>query len=115
MARAPFCIFLLTSRMCRPSRVGNSEVRNANPLISPFTLIWPRIPQSLAASNGTWMMIQLRRERMRSSWASKCFAAVVGLALEAFGMGGNQALAFQYERTNAMASPQELNCTKRYL
>jgi hypothetical protein len=39
-------------------------------------------------------MIQLRRERMRSSWASKCFAAVVGLALEAFGMGGNQALAF---------------------
>jgi hypothetical protein len=40
------------------------------------------------------MMTQLRRERMRSSLASKRFAAGVGLALEAFGISGNRASAF---------------------
>src|SRR5216683_4009125 len=93
-ARAPFCIFLLTNRKWQPSRVGNSEVRKANPLISPFTLIWPRNPQAWAASNGMRTMIQLRRERRRSSLASKRLVADVGLALEAFGMGGHRALAF---------------------
>jgi hypothetical protein len=39
-------------------------------------------------------MIQLRLERRRSSLASKRFTAGVGLALEAFGMGGNRALEF---------------------
>jgi hypothetical protein len=36
----------------------------------------------------------LRRERMRSSLASKHLAASVGLALEGFGMNGNRASAF---------------------
>jgi len=36
----------------------------------------------------------LRRERMRSSLASKRFAAGMGLALEAFGIGENRAFAF---------------------
>jgi hypothetical protein len=38
------------------------------------------------------MIVQLRRERIRSSLASKRFGAGADLGLEAFGIGANRAL-----------------------
>src|ERR1700724_1408330 len=60
--------------MWLPWRDGKREVRKAKPLISPFTLSWPRVPQSFATSIGTRMMVQFRRSPLDSSKASKVLA-----------------------------------------
>src|SRR5580658_1270450 len=114
VARAPFCMRLLISRKCQPSRVGISEERNANPLMSPFTLIWPRAPQSLAESKGTRIMIQRRGERRRSSLASKRFWARAGLALEGFGIRGNRRLHSNMNERAQRHCRQELNCREQH-
>src|ERR1700686_2343444 len=75
----PFCMRLLTSRMCPPPRAGKREVRKAKPLICPLTRNWPRVPQIFATSKGMRMMVQPRRDWMRSSVARKAFATDLSL------------------------------------
>src|SRR4029077_7719205 len=75
----PFCMRLLTSKMCPPPRAGKSEVRNAKPLISPLTRNCPRVPQTLATSKGMRIMVHPRRDWMRSSGARNVFG--IGLTL----------------------------------
>src|ERR1700730_1049636 len=60
---------LFTSKMCPPPRIGKSEVRNAKPLISPFTRKWRRVPQTLPTSNGMRIIVQASRDRIGSNAA----------------------------------------------
>src|SRR5437016_5505115 len=48
--------------------------------MSPLTLIWARVPQSLAESNGIRIMTQFRFELPRSSVAWNDFTADLGAA-----------------------------------
>src|SRR6202158_3385581 len=75
----PFCMRLLTNRMCPPPRAGKREARKAKPLICPLTRNWPRVPQILATSKGMRMMVQPSRDWMLSSVARKVFATDLSL------------------------------------
>src|SRR5579859_100231 len=92
LAAAPACIFLFTSRKWSPLRVGKREVRKAKPLISPRTLMRPRLPQTFWTLNGIHTMIQPRLERRRSSVASKDF-----LTIFVAGLGFGLVLGFIFE------------------
>jgi hypothetical protein len=66
-----------------------------------LTLIWPRNPQTLAASNGRWATTQFSRERIRSSLASKRFTG--DLALAAFGIAETASILIWMEERNDIA------------
>src|SRR5262249_22183699 len=78
-ASPPACIRLLTSRQWLPFPVGKSDVRNSNPLISPFTLNLPRVPQTFLTSKGRRIITQPRREGGRSRVATKDFTTRFGI------------------------------------
>src|SRR5260370_22088713 len=65
--------------MWPPFRLGNSEERNAKPLISPFTLTCPRLHQILTASNGMRIITHFRGESMRCKLAWNDVAADLGI------------------------------------
>src|SRR6187200_2641876 len=63
---------------CRPLRDGSSEVRKANPLISPFTRRWPRTPHVRATSKGISTTTQLGALPNLVSRAENDFAVLFG-------------------------------------
>src|SRR5258708_2151066 len=78
---------LLISRKCLPSRVGNSDVRKAKPLISPLTLRRPRFPHTLAASNGRYATTHPNPERRCSRGAEYVLTMGFFLSLGGFAIG----------------------------
>src|SRR5580658_4347553 len=84
-ACAPFCIFLLTSRICPwPVGSGKSEVRKAKPSISPLTLLPRRVGQASATLKGTRAITHLRAVPSGSSRAVKDFLGDLGIGVGTF-------------------------------